>query len=266
MKTLADLSDMTGRAALITGGAGHLGRAMASALAEQNCDLILVDRDVEALGRPALGATTGTGEITIIEADLEHETERERLIAHVRDDIGRLDVLINNAGFVGDSRLTGWAVPFEGQSLETWRRAMEVNLTAPFHLAQAFAPMLGANGRGSIINIGSIYGVLGPDQRLYEGTTMGNPAAYAASKAGLLQMTRWLATTLAPSIRVNSISPGGIARGQSETFVDRYLHRTPLGRMGTEEDFKGATIFLASDLSSWISGQNIMIDGGWSAW
>jgi NAD(P)-dependent dehydrogenase (short-subunit alcohol dehydrogenase family) len=95
---------------------------------------------------------------------------------------------------------------------------------------------------------------------------MGNPAAYAASKGGVVQMTRWLSTVLAPSIRVNSISPGGIARAQSDTFVQRYVARTPMRRMGTEEDLKGAIAFFASDLSAWVTGENLMVDGGWTAW
>lgn len=267
MRTIAELSDMTGRVALITGGAGHIGRAMAAALAEHHCDIILVDRSETALAEAATAlAEVGRGSVTTECVDLERETDREALIARVRTAPGRLDVLINNAGFVGDSQLSGWAVPFEQQNIDTWRRAIEVNLTAPFHLTQALAPMLRERANGSVINLGSIYGVLGPDLRLYADTAMGNPGAYAASKGGLLQMTRWLATTLAPSVRVNSISPGGLARGQSDAFTKRYLDRTPLQRMGTEEDFKGIALFLASDLSAWVTGQNIMVDGGWTAW
>lgn len=267
MRTIAQLSDMTGRVALITGGAGHIGRAMAAALAECHCDIILVDRNHDALATIAAElAGTGAGNVTAECVDLESQQERDTLVGRIRSRSDRLDVLINNAGFVGDSQLSGWAVPFEQQSLDTWRRAIEVNLTAPFHLTQALAPLLRASNRGSIINLGSIYGVLGPDLRLYAGTTMGNPGAYAGSKGGLLQMTRWLATTLAPEVRVNSISPGGLARGQSDAFTERYLDRTPLGRMGTEEDFKGVVLFLASDLSAWVTGQNIVVDGGWTVW
>jgi NAD(P)-dependent dehydrogenase (short-subunit alcohol dehydrogenase family) len=107
----------------------------------------------------------------------------------------------------------------------------------------------------------------GPDNRLYEGMEgVGNAAAYAASKGGILQLSRWLATSLAPSVRVNAISPGGIERGQDPTFIDRYAARTPMGRMGTEDDLKGAIAFLSSDLSTYVTGQNIVVDGGWTAW
>ena len=127
-------------------------------------------------------------------------------------------------------------------------------------------PALRASGHGSIIHISSLYGVVGPDMRLYEDTAMGNPAAYGASKGGLIQLNRWLSTVLAPEIRVNAISPGGLWRGQPEAFVGRYVARTPLGRMGTEEDFKGAAAFLASDASAYITGQNLVVDGGFTAW
>ena len=115
-------------------------------------------------------------------------------------------------------------------------------------------------------NIGSIYGDLGPDWRIYEGTQLANPAAYSASKGGLIQLTRWLATTIAPKIRVNTISPGGIYRGQPKDFVERYASKTPLGRMATEDDIRGAIGYLSSDLSRYVTGQNLKIDGGWSAW
>ena len=143
---------------------------------------------------------------------------------------------------------------------------MQVNLTSAFELSQQAAPHLGSGGHGSIIFISSIYGMVGPNNALYEGTTMGNPAAYGASKAGLLQLARYLATTLAPAVRVNAITPGGVWRNQAPEFVDRYVARTPLGRMAREEDFMGAVAFLASDLSSYVTGQNLVVDGGWTTW
>ncbi|MEJ5991364.1 SDR family oxidoreductase [Ramlibacter sp. PS3R-8] len=267
LRTLAELGDLSGRVAVLTGGAGHIGRAMAEALAERDAVVCLVDRDAPALQSAAdalRGATGAT--VHALPVDLEDEAQRVALPQRVRDLCGRADVLVNNAGFVGDSALQGWVAPFEQQSIATWRRALEVNLTAAFHLAQLFAPLLQEGGHGSIVNVGSIYGVVGPDMDLYEGTAMGNPAAYAISKGGLVQATRWLATVLGPHVRVNCISPGGVARGQAPAFVQKYEARTPLKRMGREEDFKGAIAFLASDLSAWVTGQNLMVDGGWTAW
>lgn len=265
MRSLAELGNMAGRVALVTGGAGHIGRAMAGALIEAGATLCLVDRDQQSLDDAAAALSAGSGGVAGYRIDLELEADRQSLVEKIRADHGRLDVLVNNAGFVGDSQLNGWVTDFEAQSIETWRRAQEVNLAAPFHLAQLFAPML-RESRGTIINVASIYGLLGPDMRLYDGTRMGNPAAYAASKGGLIQLTRWLATTLAPEVRVNCITPGGLERGQPDSFRGRYVERTPLGRMGAEEDFKGVLHFLASDLSAWVTGQNIVVDGGWTVW
>ena len=143
---------------------------------------------------------------------------------------------------------------------------MRVNLTSSFVLVQEAREALSASGRGSVILFASTYGLVGPDHRLYEGTTMANPAGGAASKGGLLQLTRYFATTLAPGIRVNAISPGGVWRQQPESFHRRYVSRTPLGRMATEEDLKGATAYLASDLSAYVTGHNLVVDGGWTAW
>jgi NAD(P)-dependent dehydrogenase (short-subunit alcohol dehydrogenase family) len=257
---------MSGRSVLVTGGAGHLGIAIGRGMLELGADLLLVDRSMERLEAAAEELRDHGPSVTLIDADLESEPARKLLADRVRNGAGRLDVLINNAAFVGDSHLQGWAGSFETQSLDTWRRAMEVNLAAPFHLSQLFLPLLRESGKGSIVNIASIYGILGPDMSLYDGTKMGNPAAYAASKGGLVQLTRWLSTTLAPHVRVNCISPGGIFRNQPEPFVRKYVERTPLNRMGSEEDFIGAAAFLASDLSAWVTGQNIVVDGGWSSW
>ena len=265
MRDLKTLMDMTGRRALVTGGAGHLGRTMADSLAELGAEVLLVDVDdapTQAVANE-ISERRGTT-VTALECDLEDAEARAKLVEQVAS--GGLSVLINNAAFVGTSGLTGWAEPFEGQSVETWRRALEVNLTAGFHLCQLFAPVLKDGPGGSIINIASIYGQWAPDYGLYEGTAMANPAAYGASKGGLIQFTRWLSTTLAPLVRANVISPGGVARGQHESFVQRYCARTPLERMATEEDFRGAVAYLASDLSAYVTGQVLAIDGGWGAW
>lgn len=267
MKSLKQLMSLEGRVAVITGGAGHLGTAMAEALAEMGCSICIVDRPgsrMEELCEQL--RERWQVDAAAFGVDLEREEPRLALPGQVAQRFGRADILVNNAAFVGDSTLRGWAVRFEDQQIDTWRRALEVNLTAAFHLSQLFTPLLRSGGKGAIINVGSIYGVVGPDQGLYEGTAMGNPAAYAASKGGLVQMTRWLSSVLAPEVRVNCISPGGIARGQPAAFAQRYIARTPMRRMGAEEDFKGAVAFFASDLSAWVTGENLMVDGGWTVW
>ena len=267
MKSLATLMDLAGRVAVVTGGAGHIGRAMADALAEAGGDVVLLDVDRRAVDEAAerLRATSGR-QVLALAVDLTDDKAVTEVPAVVIDRLKRIDILVNNAALVGTSDLKGWAVPFAEQTAETWRLALDVNLTAPFVLTQACREALVASGHGSIINVSSIYGVAGPDLRLYEGTNLGNPAAYAASKAGLLQFTRWLSTVMAPEVRANAITIGGVWRNQSAAFLERYVARTPLGRMASEEDLKGAVAYLASDLSAYVTGHNLVVDGGWTAW
>jgi len=259
--------NMNGRRALITGAAGGLGRVMAETLAEMGADLVLVDLPATALASQAKDLFQRHAiNVQVEHCDLEDSAQRNALAEKVLQNGRIVDVLINNAAFVGTSKLQGWSEPFEKQTLEIWRRALEVNLTSVFHLCQLFTPALTASRAGSIINIASIYGEYGPDWSLYEFTTMANPAAYGASKGGVIQFTRWLATTLGPKVRVNVISPGGVARGQPVSFVERYENRTPLGRMATEDDFRGAIAYLASDMSAYVTGQVLRVDGGWGVW
>lgn len=265
MRSLQELMSLDGRVGLVTGGAGHLGKVICETLAEQGAAVAVLDKAGSGLVADDLARRYGVPTLAI-DLDLADEVARKTVPERVVDALGGLDILVNNAAFVGTSGLTGWVAPFAEQTVETWRKAMEVNLTAVFDLSQAALPLLINGKHGSIVNIASIYGLEGPDWSLYEGTAMGNPAAYAASKGGLIQFSRWLATTVAPSVRVNVISPGGVARGQPEVFRQRYEARTPLRRMACEEDFKGVVAFLACDASSYVTGQNILVDGGWTSW
>lgn len=267
MTTINDLMSLKDRRALVTGATGGLGRAISDTLAELGADLILIDRpgsDFDSLVE-SLSEQWGC-DIDHKECDLEQQRDRADLMDWVVKDHKDLNILINNAAFVGASNLQGWIEPFEDQSIETWRRAIEVNLTAVFDLCQGLLSALNEADGASIINIASIYGEFGPDWRLYEGTKMGNPAAYAVSKGGLIQFTRWLATTLAPNVRVNAVSPGGVFKNQPENFITRYEERTPMGRMATEDDFRGVVAYLASDMSKYVTGQNLFVDGGWGVW
>lgn len=259
------LIDMNGRVSLITGSSGGLGRIFSETLAELGSDLILIDlpNNDDKKFRKYLMEKWNV-KAHFIPCDLELEHQRNELIGEVKDLYSQLNVLINNAAFVGSSNLSGWAVPFEEQTIDTWRRALEVNLTAVFHLSQQFSPLIKKSIGGNIINIASIYGICGPDWSLYENTKMSNPAAYGASKGGVIQLTKWLSTTLAPEIRVNSISPGGIFREQPSQFVSKYNDKTPMNRMATEDDFRGIIAFIASDMSKYLTGQNIIVDGGFT--
>ena len=267
MRKISQLMDLAGRRSLVTGASGDLGRTFSHTLAELNSSLVLVDKpgtDLEGLKIDI--ESTHRVDVEVGFFDLEQEESRLSLCQLVKDSKKPLNILVNNAAFVGSSDLVGWRDGFGQQSTDTWRRALEVNLTAIFELCRELSPLLRSSKSGSIVNIASIYGVLGPDWSLYEDTSMGNPAAYAASKGGVLQLTRWMATTLAPNIRVNAIAPGGIFRDQPDLFVERYSGRTPLGRMAKEEDIKGALAYLATDLSSYVTGQTVSVDGGWGVW
>ena len=265
--TIAQLMDLKGRVALITGGAGHVGYAMAQALAEAGCAIVLLDIDAgAAVNKAAALADRYKVRAMALAIDLTDDQAIKSVPRQVKTKMKRLDILINCAALVGTSRLKGWAVPFARQDINTWRKALEVNLTAVFALAQVCHPLLAKSKKASMINISSIYGLLGPDPGLYRGTSLGNPGAYAASKGALVQMTRWMATSLAPSVRVNCISLGGIFRGHREPFLSRYKSKTPLDRMATKDDIKGAALYLASDLSQYVTGHNLIVDGGFSAW
>lgn len=266
-RRLSELTDLEGRVALVTGAAGHVGRVLVEALAELGASVAALDLDPRACEALSEAVARDYGvEVLPLAVDLADEARVRAAPAKVIERFGRLDILVNCAAMVNTADLTGWIAPFAKQGVEAWRLAVETNLTAPFLLSQACVGALRESGHGSIVNVGSLYGLVGPDMRLYEGTEMGNAAAYAASKGGLLQFTRWLATVLAPEIRVNAISPGGIWRDQPEVFCRRYALRTPLRRMGTEEDMKGALAYLTSDLSAYVTGQNIVVDGGFTAW
>jgi NAD(P)-dependent dehydrogenase (short-subunit alcohol dehydrogenase family) len=267
MNRLRTLLDMNGRVALVTGAAGHLGRVIAETLVEQGCFVVLSDR----AGTPgpavadALNGAAGREAAAFVPCDLLDEGDSRALVSRAVALRDRLDVLVHNAAYTGTSQVQGWAEPFGRQGVTAFDTALRVNTTSAFILAQEAAPHLAASGHGAVLLVASIYGFLAPQWSLYEGTAMVNPAGYNVSKAGLIQLGRYLATTL-PPVRVNVISPGGIARSQPEAFVRRYAARTPLARMAVEDDFRGAVAFLASDASAYVTGHNLVVDGGWSAW
>lgn len=258
---------LEGRAALVTGGAGHIGLAICETIVEMGARVAVLDIDpvkCENVTRKLNGLRESMA--VPVPVDLRDEQMTRRAVDEVVRRLRRIDVLVHAAAFVGTSQVSGWTVPFERQTVAAWDTAVRVNLTAGFILAQEAYPTLLKSDSASVIFIGSIYGLVGPDPRLYAETEMVSPAGYAASKGGLIQLTRYLATLFAPNVRVNAISPGGVWRDQPEPFFNRYVERTPLGRMATEEDIKGAVAFLASDLSTYVTGHNLVVDGGWTLW
>ena len=266
-RAVGELMDLTGRRALVTGGAGHVGLAACETLVELGANVAVLDLDADACrARAEQLSKRRQGCAVPLACDLRDEAATRRAVRTAIAELGGLDILVHVAAFVAATKADGWAVPFEQQTVAAWDAALRVNLTSAFVMAQEGREALAVSGCGSVILFGSIYGMAAPDVRLYAGTTMANPAGYGASKGGLLQLMRSLATTLAPRIRVNAISPGGILRDQPEAFVRRYVERTPLGRMATEGDLRGAIAFLASDLSAYVTGHNLVVDGGWTVW
>ena len=249
---------------IITGATGHLGRCYAAEAADKAA-LILIDRDQYKLTE-LVSQLPNPSWHSVYAIDLANEDQRKTIIQKILEQNKVIDILVNTAAYTGDTIKNGWVVPFEEQSIDAWRAALEVNLTACFDLCQKLYPRMKLADDGNILNIGSIYGELGPDMRIYSGTDMGNPAAYAASKGAISQLTRWLAAVLAPEVRVNCISPGGILRNQPKRFIEAYEQKVPLKRMATEEDVVGAMLFLTLGSAHYITGHNLVIDGGFSIW
>lgn len=250
---------------VVTGATGHLGKAFCRATAGLNARLILIDQHLEPL-RKFQDELNRINEHQnqIFCVDFANRSERSICINQVIASGIAIDGLINNAAYTGKTEIKGWSTYFEDQQTDVFSEALEVNLTSAFEFSQKLYPILRKSKNGNILNVASIYAHLGPDYSLYEGSDMHNPAAYGASKAGLVQLTRWLSTTLAPSVRVNCISPGGIYRQQKPGFVDRYIAKTPLGRMADESDIVDPMLFLCSSMARYITGQTVIVDGGYS--
>ena len=267
MRTITELINLKERCAIVTGGAGHIGLVVCETLMELGATVSVLDINKTACEERCfeLNKRNYNAAAIPMPVDLSDEKETTRSILNAIEKMGGIDILVHSAAFVGTTKYPGWAVPFEHQTVKAWDEAMRVNLTSAFIMVQVAKSYLQESKGASIIFIGSIYGAVGPDNRLYEGTNMVTPAAYAASKGGLAQLSRYLGTILAPKIRVNTIISGGVWRKQPESFHNRYREKTPMRRMAVEEDLKGAVAYLASDLSAYVTGTNLIVDGGWTA-
>ncbi len=266
MKTISELMNLKGRVAVITGGAGKIAEALEEGLAELGADLAVLDISLDRAQHRCKALTGRFGiKTAAVAVDVAQEDAVHRAVAAVERDFGRIDILINNAAYP-PLELPEDGRELEAQQIESWRANLDVMLTGCFLMTRACTPLLRRSGKGCVLNFGSIYGLVGPDLRLYDGTEMGNPAYYAAAKGGIVQLTRYWASTLAPAVRVNCICPGGVWRDQPESFHERYKQRTPLQRMAVEEDLKGSAAYLVSDLSAYVTGQILAVDGGWTAW
>lgn len=263
--------DLTGRVAVVTGAAGLIGRAHCAALAQAGATVVACDLDlVSAAG---VANELGTQHIGI-GVDIADERDVQQLQAHVLAKYGRVDVLVNNAAMndmVEQRSLMAEASMFEHYPLDLWRRVMEVNVTGTMLCCRILGGFMAQRGSGSIINIASTYGIVAPNQSIYQDETgtqrFYKSAAYPVSKAAVIMLTKYLATYWGKSgVRVNTLSPGGVENHQDPFFIGQYSHHTPMGRMASVHDYEGALVFLASDASAYMTGHNLVVDGGWTAW
>ena len=257
--SVLDTFSLKNKVAVMTGGAGLYGRQIAEALAEAGAKTFMASRDLAKLEEQARLFRDKGLDVTALQVDQSDERSVSDLLAGVLARAGRVDVLVNNAVL---RPMKDWASP-----AEDFARSMAVNATGLFVITRAFGEQMAKQGGGgSIINVGSIQGMVGPDYSLYEGLGWGTPADYFFHKGGMIQLSRFVASKLGPKgVRCNTISPGGFFANQDPRFVERYDARTFLGRMANEQDLKGIIVFLASDASAYITGANIPVDGGYTA-
>lgn len=270
------LFDLTGRVAVITGGAGMLGMRHAEAIMEMGGTPVLMDRGAVAEAAAEKLSNQFGGTALGVAADITEPEATDRAVRTIMDRLGRIDILINNAALTakGGGEMPGYFSPFEEYPLDMWERALKVNLTGAFIVTQRVGRVMMSQKRGVVVNIASDVGVISPDHRIYKGMTSGpdqrpfnTPIAYATTKAGLISFTRYLATYWAEyGIRVNALSPAGVYDNQDAGFVARLSQLIPLGRMAHVDEYKGAIIFLVSDASSFMTGANLIVDGGRTSW
>lgn len=273
MSDIFEKFSLKGKTALVTGGAGLLGKEFCLTLAQAGAVVYAADlnagaaqavaNDLLAAGFPAHG----------IGLDVTDPGSVRAVIDQIIADTGRLDVLVNSAALdpkFDPEHAQDSSNAFESYPLQSWQDALKVNLTGPFLVTQAAAQQMVKQGKGSIINICSTYGLGGPDQRIYEKPgqpKVFKPVYYTVTKAGILGFTKYLATYYAGSeIRVNALTPGGVYNNHDEEFMRNYSARTVIGRMAHKDEMNGALLFLASDASSYMTGGNVIVDGGWTAW
>lgn len=263
------------RTAVVTGALGLLGREHCKALAEAGAHVVVADLDGEGCQRfakeiSAMGVPVALG----VEVDITKTASVEHLAAEVQRHFGHADVLVNNAA-INDKFESPTAAAdlsrFERYPLELWQKSLEVNVTGTFLCAQVLGAEMAKRGKGSIINVASTYGMVAPNQDLYkkpDGTqSFYKSPAYPVTKGAVISFTKFLAAYWGRAgVRVNTLSPGGVENGQDEYFRENYSSRTPLGRMAHPTDYRGALVFLASDASSYMTGANLVVDGGWTAW
>ena len=259
---MKDLFSLDGKIAVVTGGAGLIGRALVEGLASFGAHVYVADYNLESAEQFAAKLREQGLAATATMLDICNANSISECVANVLRRSGTIDVWVNSAY----PKIADWGLPFEKVSPESWRSSVDAQLNGYCFCCREAAEVMRPFRKGSIINLGSTYGMVGPDFSIYDGTELTMPAAYAAIKGGIINFTRYLASYYGKAgIRFNCLSPGGIENNQPEVFVRNYGHRTLLGRMATPREMVGATVFLASDASSYVTGHNLVVDGGWTA-
>ena len=264
-KSLQQLLSLKGKTAVVTGGAGYLGTAISETLAELGANLVLASRDrakCQEKSEEILRLTGGSVQAVALELDVLSKDSANRFFAEVHQHFNAIDILVNNAW-------SGNKNTWESITDEDWEHDIDMSLNSVFRLTKAAFPDLKTT-RGVILNIASMYGHIGPDYRIYDGKQFANPPSYGAAKAGVIQFTKYLASFLSPyGIRVNALSPGAFPHPPTqkhEEFMQRLASKNPMNRIGQPEELKGAVALLCSDAGSYITGQNLCVDGGWAIW
>jgi 2-deoxy-D-gluconate 3-dehydrogenase len=264
---------LSGKVALVTGGAGLLGKQFCKTLAEAGSVVYMADQtDVLSTVVNEFDPSINS-KIKSIVLDVTDPDSAQSVVSQIVSAEGRLDVLVNSAALdpkVDPSHPKLNENKFEDYPLQMWQSGLDVNLTGPFLVSQAVSRQMVTQGSGSIINLCSTYGLVGPDQRIYDQPGKPKtfkPVFYSVTKAGILGLTKYLAAYYAgTNIRVNALSPGGVENDHEEYFVKNYSSRAIMGRMAKLDEMNGAILFLASDASSYMTGSNLVVDGGWTAW
>lgn len=257
---------LEGKVIVVTGAAGILGQVFCRELLDSGAHVVAIDAQPVSL--EALRGQLPSERLETHAADIREREQMAGIRAAVMARHGRIDGLLNNAA----TKSPNFFEPFETFPLEDWDHVMSVNLKGAMVCCQEFGAVMAEQGQGSVVNVLSIYGIAAPDQRIYEGSeylgrAINTPAVYSASKAGLWGLTHYLSSYWGQrNVRVNALTPGGIQSGQNKTFTDRYSQRVPMGRMGQADDLVGALVYLMSDAASYVTGQNIVVDGGLTAW
>lgn len=265
--------NLNNKTAIVTGGAGILGSHFCSGLADAGANVAVVDINMKVAQKLAKAITAQYGvKAVAFECNVASELSVKEMVESVLNEFGEIHILHNNAAGKSND-LDAFFADFEDYELDQWKEIMGTNLDGMFLVAKHVGKVMKEQKKGgSIIQTSSIYGVMAPDQRIYEGSyyldrQINSPAIYSASKAGVIGLTKYLATYWAQDgIRVNAITPGGVESGQNDIFKRNYSNRIPLGRMSQPEEMVGALIYLASEASSYVTGQNIIVDGGLNAW